>query len=239
MDRVEWLAWRRAGIGASDAPIVMGVSPWSTPYELWCDKTSTETPVDSSSWATDRGNELEPMARADYELMHGLDMPVVLAVHADYPFLRASLDGYNAEHKIILEIKCPGAADHTNASDGKVPDKYFPQLQHQLLVTGADRVHYYSFDGRKAHLVEVLPDHSYIEGLLIKELAFWKHVTDKAPPPFTREDFKPKRFQGAAAYTKARNIPKILENLPAVGRFRVNGLYFIDHELVRGPDDLV
>lgn len=236
MDRLEWLAWRRAGIGASDAPIIMGVSPWSTPYKLWCEKTSQTPPVDEYNWATERGNELEPMARADYELMYGLDMPVVLAAHAEYPFLRASLDGYNAEQKIILEIKCPGAADHLSAAEGKVPDKYFPQLQHQLLVTGAAKVHYYSFDGRKAHLVEVLPDHSYIQTLLEKELAFWKFVTDKTPPPFSRDDFKPTRFKGAAAYCKAGNIQKILENLPPVGRFRVNDLYFIDHKLVRGPE---
>jgi len=237
MERIEWLAWRRAGIGASDAPTIMGVSPWGTPYKLWCDKTGLTPLVDSNSWATDRGNELEPMARADYELMHGLDMPVVLAAHAEYPFLRASLDGYNAEHKIILEIKCPGAADHASAAGGKVPDKYFPQLQHQLLVTGAAKAHYYSFDGRKAHLVEVLPDHSYIQGLLKKELAFWQCVTDKTPPPFAKDDFKFTRFVGSAKYCRAHNIAKILVNLPAVGRFRVNDLYFIDHQLVRGPDE--
>jgi len=24
----QWLAWRRAGIGASEAPVIMGLSPW-------------------------------------------------------------------------------------------------------------------------------------------------------------------------------------------------------------------
>ena len=31
----EWLEWRMGGLGASDAPVVMGVSPYSTSRTLW------------------------------------------------------------------------------------------------------------------------------------------------------------------------------------------------------------
>ena len=34
----EWLENRKNHIGASDAPVVMGVSPWDTPYKLWENK---------------------------------------------------------------------------------------------------------------------------------------------------------------------------------------------------------
>ena len=34
----EWLEFRRSRIGASDAPIIMGVSPWKTHYKLWVEK---------------------------------------------------------------------------------------------------------------------------------------------------------------------------------------------------------
>ncbi len=36
----EWHAFRRKRIGASDAPVIMGISPWKTPYQLWIEKTS-------------------------------------------------------------------------------------------------------------------------------------------------------------------------------------------------------
>lgn len=36
----EWLMWRSQGIGASDAPVIMGVSPWSDPVSLWMEKRS-------------------------------------------------------------------------------------------------------------------------------------------------------------------------------------------------------
>lgn len=185
----EWHKWRGQGLGSSDAPVIMGASPWSTPYQLWEEKIGL-TKREVSNFATQRGHELEPVARAQYELETGLDMPATLAVHETRPWLRASLDGFNAENNIVLEIKCPGKDDHETAVNGKVPDKYYPQLQHQLLVTGATCVHYYSFDGKRGVLVEVKPDLPYIQRLLNTELAFWDNVLTKIPPPLSDADIK-------------------------------------------------
>jgi putative phage-type endonuclease len=191
MERNEWLAARKKGIGASDAPTIMGKSPWSTPYQLWCDKTSTEIPEDNGNYATNRGNQLEPIARARYELESGLEFPATLAVHKDVPYFMASLDGFNAENNLILEIKCPGAADHATAVSGAVPEKYYPQLQHQLMVTGAKACHYVSYDGYESlALVLVAPDYGYISELMAAEHAFWKLVTDKIPPELCDADVK-------------------------------------------------
>ncbi|CAB4169908.1 COG5377 Phage-related protein, predicted endonuclease [uncultured Caudovirales phage] len=191
MERNEWLLNRRKGLGASDIPAIMKVSPWSTPYQLFCDKVSTEPPVDNGNWATARGNTLEPIARARYELESGLEFPATLAVHKDVPYFMASLDGYNAEHNFILEIKCPGAADHATAVSGAVPEKYFPQLQHQLMVTGAAECHYVSYDGAESlALVVVKPNYEYIAAMVEKEHAFWKLVTDGTPPELCDADVK-------------------------------------------------
>ncbi|MCJ7483244.1 MAG: YqaJ viral recombinase family protein, partial [Thermodesulfovibrionales bacterium] len=38
----EWLSWRRNGIGASDAPVVMGLSPWQKAGELLLLKTGQQ-----------------------------------------------------------------------------------------------------------------------------------------------------------------------------------------------------
>lgn len=187
---MDWKEWRSKGLGASDAPIVMGVSPWTTRYQLWEEKTGLKLNNRSNNWATRRGNEMEPKARAHYELIHGIEMPVAFIEHKEYPFIRASLDGYNEEHKIILEIKCPGAADHLLAAEGKVPEKYYPQLQHQLLVTGAKEVHYYSFDGESGHLVVVRPDLEYIQNLFNELSKFWELVVKKTPPSLSNKDYK-------------------------------------------------
>ena len=178
-------------MGAADAPVIMGVSPWKTKYQLWLEKTA-ETCSDNKSgnWATQRGHDLEPRARAQYELETGITAPATLAEHATYPFLRASLDGYSVESKLVLEIKCPGKDDHELALKNQVPDKYYPQIQHQLLVTGAEMAHYYSFDGTKGVLVRVPPDREYCTHLLAELLSFWNLVETKTPPAYSDKDYK-------------------------------------------------
>lgn len=186
----DWKSWRREGLGSSDAPIIMGESPWMTPFQLWEIKTGRRVLEDKTNWAQERGNNLEPVARAQYEMLKDLEMPATLVQHKTYPFLRASLDGYNEKEKIILEIKCPGKEDHAEALRGKVPVKYIPQINHQLLVTGADAAHYFSFDGIRGVLVVVEPDIEAIKNLLSLELEFWKLIEFDTPPPLTEKDYQ-------------------------------------------------
>lgn len=183
-----WVAWRQGGIGSSDAPVVMGVSPWKTPFKLWLEKLG-RVKEEELNWAiTHKGHEMEPKARASFELEMMNDFPPTIAQHKDYEFLIASLDGFNEELNAVLEIKCPGEKDHKLALDGKVPDKYWPQVQHQLLVTGASCVFYYSYFEGSGVTIEVRPDKEYINELFQKEQEFWQHVTNKTPPPLSDLD---------------------------------------------------
>lgn len=182
-----WMKWRSKGIGSSDAPVIMGVSPWKTPLQLWEEKVGISKAF-QGNFATQRGNEMEPKARAAFELESGYEFSPVVAEHASYPYIRASLDGFNSEINAILEIKCPGKDDHALAVSGKVPEKYWPQLQHQLLVTGAKQCFYYSYDGEAGATVVVEPDVPYITTLLQAETAFWDLVMNKTAPEMTDKD---------------------------------------------------
>ena len=165
----------------------MGVSPYTTPHQLWLLKTGRDEPHDGN-WATRRGSAMEPMARAYYELMNDTDMPPALLEHYEFPWLRASMDGWNRKQKIGLEIKCPGAKNHALAMDGKIPDEYFPQLQHQLFVSGAEYIDYFSFDGKRGAVVKVYPDLEYIVGYVSRARSFWELVlTDTAPALLDRD----------------------------------------------------
>jgi putative phage-type endonuclease len=190
----EWLEWRKKGIGSSDAPVIMGVSPWKTPYQLWEEKTGRVEEKSIPNFAMQRGIDLEPKARAYYELLMGegvLDeMPPSLMEHPEYPYLRASLDGYNPRTKVVLEIKCPGEEDHEKAKQGQIPEKYIPQITHQVLVTGAKRVDYLSFDGNQGVVVPFIPDDDYIRTLLDSEQTFWDSVRDGNPPSLSPRDYR-------------------------------------------------
>jgi putative phage-type endonuclease len=193
-----WLEWRNKGIGGSDAPIIMGVSPWKTPRQLWEEKTGKVKKEDQGNWATERGNRLEPIARAKYELMSDIEMGPATCQHIKYEFLRASMDGWNPQKKRGLEIKFAGRADHEGARAGKVPDKYYPQVQHQIFVTGAEVVDYASYYVPKGALdhqgelliVEVKPDLEYLKAYLRVAIKFWECVTTGVAPDFIADDFK-------------------------------------------------
>jgi putative phage-type endonuclease len=185
-----WEEWRAKGLGSSDAPIVMGVSPWMTPYQLWELKTK-RAKAQQSNWAMERGNQLEPKARAHYQILCERDMPATLKEHKLYDCLRASLDGFDPTGSgRVLEIKCPGKDDHAKAVAGQIPEKYIWQLVHQLAVADAAVCDYFSFDGSRGVIVPFHRDLKLEEKLVEKMLAFWELVKTDTPPEYTERDFK-------------------------------------------------
>lgn len=182
----EWHAFRRKRIGGSDAPIIMGVSPWKTPYQLWIEKTSGVQP--SATAPQKRGLELETTARQAFEQMTGMVVFPKVLLHPSYDWMMASLDGIDSQGSAIVEIKCPGRADHEAAKSGKIPEKYFPQLQHQLAVTGLKMAIYYSFDGVQGVIVEMKRDEPFITKMIDLEKEFWQCLVNLQAPSLCARD---------------------------------------------------
>jgi putative phage-type endonuclease len=177
----EWHKLRKQKIGASDAPVIMQVSPWKTPLQLWEEKTLGTVSVPNR--AQQRGLDLEQKARDEFEKMTGVYLRPRVKLHATIEWMMASLDGCSIDGETVAEIKCAGERDHSMAVNGKVPDHYFPQLQHQLEVCELDCVHYFSFDGEKGVIVKVYRDDAYIKEMLSKEKEFWERMMNQNPPP--------------------------------------------------------
>ena len=55
--REEWLRYRKRGIGGSDAAAVCGLNPYSSPLQVYLDKTSGENGYDNE--AMRQGRDLE------------------------------------------------------------------------------------------------------------------------------------------------------------------------------------
>jgi putative phage-type endonuclease len=171
----EWLDWRRGGIGASDAPVIMGLSPWQKEGDLFMLKTGqmAERPAND---AMERGKRLEPLARQAYAEQTGIAVEPMCVQSRQHDWMRASLDGLSADGQRVIEIKCPGEKDHSLAASGRVPEKYYPQLQHILAVTGLAEIDYWSFRFGHTVLLHVQRDDDFIAALLEKEAAFWAMV---------------------------------------------------------------
>ena len=181
----EWKLMRRTHVMASDAPIIMGVSPWRSIHDLYLDKTEgKEQPRNSYM---ERGVNLEEEARRQFELVTGHFVTPKVLFHPEFPWLGASLDGTNGSG-IIVEIKCPGNEDHEKAIRGEVPVKYYPQLQQQMLVAGAESVHYFSYRPEHGHtwtMITVPRDQAFIDAMFPKLYSFYLCIINKTPPPKT------------------------------------------------------
>lgn len=185
----EWLAWRKTVITATDASIIMGSNPWETPYRLWQRKLGLIEEKKSNE-AMDRGKRLEPEARALCIEYIGFEVKPIVVESDEFDFLGASLDGISESGNSVVEIKCGGSKLHEMAIRGEIPQYYQDQMQHQLLVTDADRCLYYSYDGSKGICIEVEPDPEFKDKFLPKAREFWKCIALCEPPALQDSDYK-------------------------------------------------
>lgn len=183
----EWLEWRLNGIGGSDAPIVMQVSPWSTPYKLWEQKTR-RVGQEEANFAMRRGLILEDKARHVFQTMYGKEFKPTTVEHEKHSFIRASLDGLN--DRIGLEIKCPNKDDHAMAVAGKIPEKYIYQLAHQCLAANLEKVEYFSFNGESGTTVTYNRNEKTEKELFKEESKFWEMVKTDTAPELTNKDYR-------------------------------------------------
>jgi putative phage-type endonuclease len=213
----EWLAWRRTVITSTDCSCILGNNPWTTAYKCWQRKLGL-IEEQASNDAMERGKRLEPAARAQFIERYDLIMEPQVVESSEFDFLGASLDGICISGRFILEIKCGGYKLHEMASRGEIPQYFQDQMQHQLLVTGAEKCYYYSFNGVDGICIEVLPDPDFKGKLLPKAREFLKCLAFNEPPPLQDSDYidmsnETNWKECANEYRKINQQIKILEEI--------------------------
>lgn len=184
----DWLDFRKNYIGASEAPIVMGVNPWTTPNMLWRTRLGLLQKPNPND-AMLRGNRLEPIARDKFIEETGIQVKPKVLVNDSYNWLLASYDGISNDNKYAVEIKCPGRTDHECAMDGVIPEKYIPQLAQQMLIADLSSIFYFSFNETSYRILEINRS-SYDEKSLLKATKqFWEDLNDLREPPLCDKDF--------------------------------------------------
>jgi len=173
-----WREFRKSRIGASDSPIILGLSPWTSPYELWEEKLGLRAEKDLSHAMT-RGIDLEEEARNCYQQMTGEFVFPIVKIYPIEEFLIASLDGINLEGTRIVEIKVPGKKTVDMAIKGEIPIHYQCQMQHQMLVTGLETCDYFCYDGTKGYLIQLQRDDGFIDHMIAEEIHFYECLTKK------------------------------------------------------------
>lgn len=202
-DKRDWLDLRKQSIGGSDAATTLGLNPWKTTEQLWEEKLEMTKPEDiSSKEAVVYGQRAEkPLADLfvldfpSYKLYRKNNM---LLRNKKLTWMTYSPDGELIDEqgrKGLLEIKTTTINQSMQREkwNDKIPDNYFCQILHGLLVTG------YDFVVLKAQLKSIWPEgiristkHYFFERrdvemdmrhLLKAEMNFWEYVSEEKRPP--------------------------------------------------------
>jgi putative phage-type endonuclease len=175
------LAERMDVIGGSDAPAVLGVSPYGSQDSLLQEKLGFPKVIDAQGlercyW----GNTMEPILRREYIKRTGYQVTTPKQMFRDpaYPFMAAHLDGV-VQHPDrptpgVLEIKTMIYAPKCLSNH-----YHFYQLQHCLSVTGYTwGVFAVLVGGNDFRILEYERDADLIVTMVSIEERFWNRVLD-------------------------------------------------------------
>lgn len=185
-DRAAWLKLRNKGLGGSDAGIIVGVNPWKSPYQLWLEKTGQVEPENiSEKEAVYWGTQLEDMVAREFMKRTGKKVQRHgMLESAAYPFLLANVDRLVVGEDAGLECKTTSAFKYKDWEGDNVPDSYYVQCQHYMMVTGLPRWYIAALIGGQHYVWKCIErNEDDIEALFAAEHVFWtKNVTCGIPP---------------------------------------------------------
>jgi putative phage-type endonuclease len=184
----EWLALRKTGIGGSEVAAICGLSKWTSPYTLWCQKTGrisdSVAPNDAMEW----GNRLEPVIIDKFESEHP-ELRVYRDVgtwrHKDREFQVTNPDAiYETEDGElgILEIKTAMYEDDWKEG---VPRYYETQVQWYMQTFGIKRGYVaVLFHGNSYREYEIEAN-DFAQGIALSQVeGFLHYVETDAEPDF-------------------------------------------------------
>lgn len=194
--RREFLEARRTYVGGTDITALLGISPWSSPLQVWESKVNPVSDDDTSSLAMRRGLALETFiadefTRAKRGLVTYRAKPVI---HRRWGFpAGASVDRMVAtvEHPrtpvAVLEAKTAfrfGWRDWDEKT-GELPEAYYVQQQWYLAVTGLPLSYGVADIGDPAALriIPIRPDERIQRRCIRAAWEFWHNHVETGVPP--------------------------------------------------------
>jgi len=193
LDRSQWLAWRRTGIGASDVAPIVGLSPWGSAFSVFVDKVTDLDDDDDPADHMILGLDLEPVVARWYERRHpGLHVIArqQRATHPEHRWALATLDGLVVEEGTDdpgLALAVFESKYDAGVPWDEIPLHYQCQAQWSMFVTGLDHAFiatlHMAFGRPNYRTYELGRDEATIAMLYERAEAFWfGNVVAGVPP---------------------------------------------------------
>lgn len=205
----EWLELRKQGIGGSDAAAVAGVSKYANPVTLYMEKLGfyEKNSKDNVREAAEWGNRLEPVIRETFKEKINAEreeqgLPPLRIVHRkaifahdEHDFMRTNLDGQIFGHELgtgILEIKTAHYMLREDWDGIDVPNAYFIQVQHNMMVMDAKFAYLAVLIGGNTYKHYFIQRDEDICNYLVQiESHFWNnHILQRVVPELTGHKFE-------------------------------------------------
>jgi len=232
-----WLAYRQSHFNASDAAAMLGMSPYKTRSQLMHElHTGLAPEVDPRTQARfDAGHAAEAAARALAESEIGEELyPVVGSLEVDGLPLSASFDGLTMMENIVWEHKLMNVDLADSLSMCIIPDQYIPQLEQQLLVSGAEKALFMATSADKTAMECVWYTGSPVmrQRLIDGWRQFAADLTTYTPVEVVASPVANAVTALPAVSVQVSGAIAIRDNMPA---FEVALRDFIDHKLITDP----
>jgi putative phage-type endonuclease len=196
--KTSWLDARKRGIGASESPIIMGLTPWSSPLQVWRQKRGIADEIEETErmrW----GTILEPIVARAFADESGRtpvnmgDMAIYWSLETPYMFATPdrrinSCAEFEGKGPGLLEVKTTGS--YADLDGGPWP-YWKVQVQHQLYCTGYQWASLACLAGGQRFVWFDLPrDEQFIRDRLLPVCEeFWLRVeSGDAPDPVANDN---------------------------------------------------
>lgn len=195
---------RKLGIGGSDIPIIMGMSHYKTPYQLYQEKISDNVVISQENEPQEWGNILEPIIRIKFaeknklriiapenhkkyqQISNLISYESQEIIHPLYDYMRGNLDGFIPDLNAVLEIKCSNqfmSDKWGKEGSDSIPFTYILQVAYYCMLTNADMAYIAVLIGGNSYKEFIYKRNLDIESKITKESQkFWYCVKNRIPP---------------------------------------------------------
>lgn len=185
ISREEWLAWRRTGIGGSDAAAVIGLNPFRSRIEVYADKMGM-MPEKEDTESMRLGRDLEDYVAQRFCEATGKKVRRnnFMWCHDEHRCMIADVDREIIGENAGLECKTTQAWGGKVIMKGEIPLTYYVQCMHYMAVMGYDRVYLaVLIFGKGFFHFTIERDEDEIAALVASEAAFWRDFVEAGISP--------------------------------------------------------
>ena len=210
VDNAAFAASRKGSLGGSDIAVLLGLSPWKSPLQLYLEKRGEIEDEDlSENEAVQLGNELESVILARYARRNRCEVVSLTGTRfrdIAHPWRTASIDGYVSGTRRGIEAKTAGlvsgrAYEEWGEGPDEYPVAYGAQVRWYLSFGLFDDMVLAALVAGRGYMEKIIErDLEIEEGMLYQAGAFWADVLAGRPPAV--------RSIADARALYPRNVPK-------------------------------